>query len=641
MLIGATISESGVTFKIYWPERANRVFSGHPNSLPRLQMEQKVSTSSAGALSGSTDSATRVDPVTASIIQGALENIAVEMGYKLMRMAYSSIIRESEDFGAAICDARGRQLCECSMSTPLQSGPIPGYVKGILREFERRGETFKPGDVIIHNDPYNGASHSPDIGFCVPIFLAGELVGFSVTTAHHLDIGSSQPGSVGVVVCADAYAEGIRLRALKVVEEGKRNETAWRLIEDNVRVAHLVLGDMEAQIAACHVGAKRFLELVERYSLPVLTGAVDDLFDYSERLMRQEIEKIPDGTYSATGHIDGFLGAGDPALENLPICVTVTVKGSDLTVDLAGTAPQVDGHAINMPFVGTVDVALWLTLRSILLDSDVMGNIPQNDGLFRPIHIVAPRGCIANPIFPAPTIARFAPGNIIADTLMKALAPAVPEKICAGVANLKAITFTGFSGENQWVHIEIFEGSYGGRHGKDGMDSVDTLYANTRNNPIEDIESHVPLRVTRYEFREDACGAGRWRGGWNSVKQVEFLTDGALSVEGDGHANAPWGFAGGSAGQPSSLELITRDGVLKTLPSMLPTISVSRGDKVCAVGGIGGGYGDPFSRAEEAVLNDVLDGYLTAEDAVNRFGVVIQQGRVNLAATRRIRQGAE
>src|SRR6202012_5171232 len=168
-----------------------------PHPLQCLQMEQKVSTSSAGALSGSTGSAARVDPVTASIIQGALENIAIEMGYKLMRMAYSSIIRESEDFGAAICDARGRQLCECSMSTPLQSGPIPGYVKGVLSEFAKRGESFEPGDVIVHNDPYNGASHRPDIGFIVPSFHQGQLVGFSVTTAHHLEIGASQPGSVG------------------------------------------------------------------------------------------------------------------------------------------------------------------------------------------------------------------------------------------------------------------------------------------------------------------------------------------------------------------------------------------------------------------------------------------------------------
>ncbi|MGH8222414.1 MAG: hydantoinase B/oxoprolinase family protein, partial [Woeseiaceae bacterium] len=351
----------------------------------------------------------RVDPVTASIIQGALENIAIEMGYKLMRMSYSSIIRESEDFGAAICDARGRQLCECSKSTPLQSGPIPGYVRGIIKEFEARGDTFRPGDVIVHNDPYNGASHAPDIGFCVPIFHENTLIGFSMTTAHHLDIGSNQPGSVGIVVCADSYAEGLRFRALKVYDQGRRNEALWRMIADNIRVSDLVIGDMDAQVSACHVGARRLLDLVERYGLATLTDAVEDLFDNSERLMRSQIAKLKDGTYSATGTVDGFLGSDDPALKNLPIKITVTVSGSDLTIDLTGTAPQVDGHAINMPFIGTVDVALWLTLRSILLDTEVFGNIPQNDGLYRPIRIVAPRGCIANPIFPAPTIARFAP----------------------------------------------------------------------------------------------------------------------------------------------------------------------------------------------------------------------------------------
>ena len=278
-------------------------------------------------------------------------------------------------------------------------------------------------------------------------------------------------------------------------------------------------------------------------------------------------------------------------------------------------------------------------MRSILLDSDVVGNIPQNDGLFRPIRIVAPKGCIANPIFPAPTIARFAPGNVVADTLMKALATAVPEKVCAGVANLKAITFTGFKGEQQWVHIEIFEGSYGGRHSKDGMDSVDTLYANTRNNPIEDIESHVPLRVTRYEFRENACGAGMWRGGWNSVKEMEFLTDGSLSVEGDGHAHAPWGFAGGSQGHPSSLDLVRGGKAVSALPSMLPTITVTKGDRVRATGGIGGGYGDPKQRAPERVLDDVLDGYLTRAEAARMFSVAITaDGRLDMSVTRRMRR---
>ena len=569
----------------------------------------------------------RVDPVTGSIIQGALENIAIEMGFKLMRMSYSSIIRESEDFGAALCDATGRQLCECSKSTPLQSGPIPGYVKGIIREFERRGDQFNPGDVIIHNDPYNGASHSPDIGFCVPIFYADALIGFSMTTAHHLDIGSCQPGSVGVVICADSYAEGLRFRALKLCDRGQRNETLWQMIGDNVRVSDLVRGDMDAQIAACHVGVRRLQDIVDRYGLHTLTDAIEDLFDYSERLMREQIGKLPDGTYSATGYIDGFLGSDDPALQNLPIVVTATVTGSDITIDLAGSAPQVPGHAINMPFEGTVDVALWLTLRSILLDSEIFGSIPQNDGLYRPVKIVAPRGCIANPIFPAPTIARFAPGNIIADTLMKALAQAVPELVSAGVANLKAVTFAGFDAERQWVHIEIFEGSYGGRFSKDGMDSVDTLYANTRNNPIEDIESHVPIRVTCYEFR-DGFAAGEFRGGLNSVKEMLVLTDGTVSVEGDGHAHKPWGFRGGADGHTSKLELIRDRQPAVALPSMLPTISVKMGDRIRATGGIGGGYGNPFARSTDKVVEDVRDGYLSLQDAATAFGVVIGDGWV-------------
>jgi N-methylhydantoinase B len=586
-----------------------------------------------------TASSTRVDPITASIIQGALENIAIEMGFKLMRMAYSSIIRESEDFGAALTDAQGRQLCECAKSTPLQSGPIPGYVKGILREFEARGEVFKPGDVIIHNDPYNGASHSPDIGFCVPIFHQGELIGFSVTTAHHLDIGSCQPGSVGVVVCADSYAEGLRFKALKVFDEGRRNDALWRMITDNLRVSDLVVGDMEAQIASCHVGAKRLLDLVERYGRSALTAAIEDLFDYSERLMRAQIAKLPDGVYTATGHIDGFLGSDDPALKNLPIVITVTVAGDSLDIDLTGTAPQVAGHAINMPFVGTVDVALWLTLRSILLDSDIYGNIPQNDGLYRPVTITAPLGCIANPVFPAPTIARFAPGNVIADTLMKALAPAVPQQVSAGVANLKAVTFAGFSTGQQWVHIEIFEGSYGGRPGKDGMDSVDTLYANTRNNPVEDIESHVPLRVTRYELREDAMAAGQWRGGLNSVKEMQILTDGSVSVEGDGHAHAPWGFLGGSAGRTSSLTLLRDGAAAVELPSMLASFPVRKGDRIRATGGIGGGYGNPFARSTAQVRDDVLDGYLTPDLARATFGVAVSaDGRIDEAATASLRR---
>lgn len=585
--------------------------------------------------------ATRIDPVTASIIYGALENIAIEMGFKLMRMSYSSIIRESEDFGAALCDERGRQLCECKKSTPLQSGPIPGYVQGILKQLKARGEKLRPGDVVIHNDAYNGASHSPDVGFCVPVFYQGKIVGYSMTTAHHLDIGSCEPGSVGISNCADAFAEGLQFKAIKVYERGRRNDMVWQMIRDNVRVPDLIVGDMEAQIAACRIGAERFVALIERFGLETTRAAAEDLFDYSERLMRSQIEKIPDGTYSATGYVDGYLDQPDPRLKHLPIKVTVTVAGSELSVDLTGTADQVEGHAINMPFTGTVDVAIWLTLRSILLDTDVHGDIPQNHGLYRPIRISAPKGCLANPVFPAPTMARVSPGNILADTLMRALAPVLPRQVCAGIANLKALGFSGLRGEQHWVHIEIFEGSYGGRHGKDGMDSVDTLYANTRNNPIEDIETHVPLRVNRYELRDNACAAGKWRGGISVVKEMEFLADGAVSAEGDGHSHRPWGFAGGSEGFTSGLILKRGGDEPVQLPSMLRTRPAKAGDRFIAIGGSGGGYGNPFERPPARVLDDFLDGYISREEARTKYGVVISDAGVfDSAGTMQLRQAA-
>lgn len=576
----------------------------------------------------------RVDPVTASVIQGALENIAVEMGYKLMRMSYSSIIRESEDFGAAILDAEANQLCEARQSTPLQSGPIPGYVRGVASQLHQRGQEFRPGDVIMHNDAYAGASHSPDIGLIVPIFHDGELAGFSVTTAHHLDIGSLTPGSVGIVDAVDMYAEGLQIKSIKVYEEGRRNEAVWQLLRDNVRVSDLVIGDMQAQIAACRIGAERYIALLRQYGRKMVEDACRDLFDYSERLMRQAIAALPDGRYEAEGFIDGYADDPDPARKNLCIKASVTVDGSDMVVDLTGTAPQVSDRPINMPFTGTVDVAIWLVLRSILLDSDIYGSIPQNSGLYRPIKIIAPKGCLANPVFPAPTMARVGPGNIVSDTVMKALASAVPKQVSAGIGNLKAIAFTGLKGEKHWVHIEIFEGSYGGRHGMDGMDAVDTLYANTRNNPIEDIESHVPLRVLKYELREDACGAGQWRGGIGTIKEVEYLTDGGASVEGEGHSFAPWGFNGGQDGYTAALIQKTRDGATMNLPSKVPFRPARAGDRFIAIGASGGGYGDAKERSPEVVLSDVLDGYISRQEALDSYGVVITTNmEIDAAAT--------
>lgn len=572
----------------------------------------------------------KIDPITVQVVLGALENVAVEMGHKLARMSYSSIIRESEDFGCALVDIKGQQLCESTHSTPLQSGPIPGYVKGILQIMEERGDTFNPGDIIMHNSPYHGGSHGPDVGFCVPVFYKNELIGFSVTTAHHLDIGASTPGSCGIVDAVDAYAEGLQFKAIKVYEKGIKNQYIWNLLYDNIRAADMVVGDMDAQIASAKIGAQRYLEIVEKYGLDTIEAVTEELMNYSETMLRNAIKKLPDGEYRAEGFLDGYLDSEDPARKDLKIVVTVKIQDSDITIDLTETSPQVDDRPINMPLVGTVDIAIYLTLRSILLDSVTYGNFPQNTGLTRPITIVAPKGTLCNPIFPAPTIARFCSGNIIADTLMKALGNVVPQQISAGVGNLQVVAFSGKTeNEDYWVYMDIMEGSYGGRFGKDGMDAVDTLYANTRNNPIEDIESHYPLRVNRYELRDNECAPGKWRGGIGSIREISFLSGGGVSVEGDGHKYAPWGFEGGKSGSVGGLSIKDSEtNVVKKLPSKLPNTPVKAGSVLQLVGPCGGGYGNPFERDPEKVLSDALDGYITKEQALTEYGVVISEENV-------------
>ena len=292
-----------------------------------------------------------------------------------------------------------------------------------------------------------------------------------------------------------------------------------------------------------------------------------------------------------------------------------------------------------MPLEGTVDVAIWLTLRSILLDSTIYGNIPQNSGLTRPITIVAPRGSLANPIFPAPVIARFCPGNQLADTVMKALAQAVPKQVSAGIGNLRVIAFSGLNEGQHWVHMEILEGSYGGRYGLDGMDAVDTLYANTRNNPIEDIELHLPLRVNRYELRDDVLRAGQVAGRHRLGARVQLPDRRRLRRRGRRATNTGRGasraaptaaVADAEAPRPRTAAKPTSSRRCPITRSR-PATASSRTDPAAAATAI------RYERAPEAVLDDVLDGHITAAAAREQYGVVLTGERVDPDATARLR----
>lgn len=398
----------------------------------------------------------------------------------------------------------------------------------------------------------------------------------------------------------------------------------------------MVLGDMEAQISACRTGEQRSLEVVKDHGLDQVMAASEYLMQYSEAMMRRAIAAVPDGTYRAEGFFDGFAEDPDASKRDIKIAVAVTVDGDRITVDFTGSSPQIDDRPVNIPFEGTVAVAVYLVLRSILLDTEVHEHVPQNSGLVRPIEIVAPAGTICNPVFPAPTIARFCPGNILANTVMRALSQAVPAQVSAGVGNLKVIAYSGLVDGRYWVYMDITEGSYGGRAGKDGMDCVDTLYANTRNNPIEDIETHYPLRVVRYEAREDQAGAGEWRGGTGSIRDVMILCPGHASIEGDGHRHAPWGLLGGADGTTGDL-VLERAGLAQHLPAMISNISLHTGDILRTVSPCGGGYGDPKRRDPRKVLKDVRDDFLSTRSAREKYGVSIRIMEIDESETKSLR----
>lgn len=581
----------------------------------------------------------QVDPITLQVIGGALETIAKEMGHVLYRMSYSSIIRESEDLGAGLFDADFNTLSE-SDSTPMHIGSLPAYLRGVR---ETMAGVFEPGDIIIHNHPYHGASHSPDIAIIAPVFFEDELVGFAANTAHHVDIGAATPGLI--IDVPDVFAEGMLFAGLKLFRRGVRDETLWAYISRNTRVPSLVLGDLEAQIASAELGRKRFQDLLADYGKETVIQATKQLMDYSEAMLRREIAKIPDGDYVAEGFLDDD---GRNRGVSLPVKVTVRVRGDGVEVDLTGSSPQVP-TAFNVPFEGSTKVACYFAFRAILLDTATTEqHVMQNEGSFRPVQVTAPEGCLFNPTFPAAAEARFSQIQRIVDLIIKALAPVLPDKVTAG--NAATLSFAAYSGldpkGDYWVFLECNEGSYGGRPASDGPDVVDEQMRNTRNNPIEDLGMNLPMICDRYEMRDDVLpGAGKFRGGFGVVKAQRFLSAGQTTHEADRHEDTPWGVFGGLPGAGGRVVLYSADtpDVTREMPAKISNVPMQANDVIAIYTPCGGGYGDPLDRAPESVLDDVLDDFIDVDYAARVHGVVIADAAggpwvtVDVAATEALR----
>ena len=547
------------------------------------------------------------DPVRLELIKNALGSVVDEMVLTVVRIAYSSIMKDTMDLSSAFCDREGRMIAQ-GLSLPLHLGSFPDAMDGMLSEF--RGN-LAPGDIVILNDPYHGGMHLPDIFMFKPIYVGDHLLGYGVVVAHHNDIGGRVPGS-SAADSTEIFQEGLRIPPLKLYERGVPNQTLFKTIALNVRVPDIVLGDIQAQVAACRIADRGMSELAAKYGIAELEHYFNELLDYSERESRNTIRAIPDGAYSYTDHLDDDgITAGEP----VTVKVTLQVQGDELTVDLTGTSPQVKG-AINST-LSFAKSAVYFAMRTIT-DSDA----PNNSGFMRPIHVTAPLGCLVNPRPPGAVAARGVSGFRIIDAMFGALAKVMPQRVrAAGEGGTTSYSIGGHDAAGRYVLFrEAIMGAWGAGFFREGIDGAANPAANISNAPIEQVENQAPIRIERYELVPDSGGPGKWRGGMSVERQLRFLGQRAtLQLRSDRRDHPPYGLAGGRPGAPSSNDVSVGER-WERWPTKF-TRPIEHGQALRHRTAGAGGFGDPRERDPDKVLADVRDGKVTGEAAARDYGV--------------------
>lgn len=545
------------------------------------------------------------DPITFAVIKSGLDTIVDDMAYAVMRTARSPIVRDVLDYSVTLCDARGRILSQAK-TVALHLGAVPDAMEVVIRSFA--GDLF-PGDVIVLNDPYDGGMHLPDIFMFKPVFSSERLLGFAVVIAHHCDMGGRVPGS-NASDSTEIFQEGLRIAPMKLYERGEPNRTLLKIIEKNVRLPDMVLGDLDAQYATCNIGERELLRLFARYG-DALEVYFDRLIDYGEALTRKAIAAWPDGEYRFTDYIDGDGFSTAP----IPICCRITVAGDHLHVDFAGTSPQVKG-AINSTF-SFAKSATYLSIRCAL-DHEV----PNNAGVYRCITVTAPEGSILNPRMPAPVAARALTGYRVVDTVMGALAQIAPARLmAAGEGGNTVVAIGGYHGPERrpFVLVDMINGAWGGRADKDGIEGITNPSQNMSNLPVETIEARYPVLMEEYALREDSGGAGRHRGGMGLVRQYRLLAETAvLQLRADRHDHPPYGLFGGLPGA-CSRNLIDAGEGWTALPAKV-TREITRGTRIRHEQAGGGGWGDPALRDRAAIAADLRDGKVSPGQARRDYG---------------------
>jgi N-methylhydantoinase B len=549
------------------------------------------------------DAGLRTDPILLEVFWNRLVSVCNEQAAALMRTSFTTIVRESEDLSAGVFDPRGNMIAQSVTGTPGHINSMATSMRHFLARYPL--DTLRPGDVLLTNDPWYTSGQLHDLTIMTPAFRHGKVVAFFGNTCHAADIGGRGLSADG----REIYEEGLYIPIVKLYRRGEPNADVLDVIRGNVRCPDMVLGDIHAQVACNEVGCRRLLEFLDEFGFDSIEPLADEIIAVSERAMRAAIERIPDGTYSSETWSDGF--AAD---EPIRIACAVTVDGSDLRVDYAGSSPQ-NRLGINVVLNYTT------AYTTFGIKASISPEVPNNEGSFRPVKVTAPEGSILNAIRPAPLAARHIVGHLAPIALFGALAQVVPERVIAeGSAAIWITQTRGFDRKGRaFTFFQTSAGGTGARPGKDGLDNT-SFPSGVAGVPAEVIESLTPLVIHERAIRSDSAGPGRFRGGLGQSMRIGIRSDRPWTIAAlfDRLRFSPAGYCGGRAGQRGEFTL--SDGSQPD-PKIQQTLDPGIEVRMKLPGG--GGFWPPLERDPSHVLRDVVEGKVSIGAAEQEYGVVI------------------
>jgi N-methylhydantoinase B len=540
-----------------------------------------------------------IDPITLEVIWNRFLSVANEQQDALIRTAFSTIVRESQDLACGMFDTRGRMIAQSLSGTPGHINAMATSMQHFLAAFP--ADRLSPGDVLITNDPWQTAGQINDITITTPVFKQDRLVALFANTCHSADIG----GRILSAEAREVFEEGLRIPIMKLFDRGEPNRILMQIVRTNVRQPDEVIGDFYAQTACNDAGGRALLEMMEEFELDSIDPIADEIIRRSETAVRAEIAKLPSGEWSNETWSDGFE-------EPIVVRCKVKVKGDEIFIDFTGSSPQ-STRGINVVLNYTHAYA------SFAIKAAICPDVPHNDGSFRPVHVSAPEGSILNALEPAPVASRQVIGHFIPSAIFAALSGAMPGRLMAPGAD--PIWLSVWRGQNPPFTLTLFQvGGTGARPSKDGLNAVG-FPSGVAGVPAEIIESLSPVVMRRRQLRPDSGGTGKWRGGLGQLTEFTRRGDGKWSVSSiaDRTVYPAPGLLGGQAGATG--EVFLGDGTRLHAKAL---VDLKPGDVVHINLPGGGGYGHPFERTAEKVLWDVIEGYITAENAEREYGVAIR-----------------